>query len=126
MYCSNCGSEIPNNAKFCANCGNACVEPKQEEPMLNNGNTNQFNNSNGYTNNTNNSMAIAGLICSIIGLFVCGIPLGIISVILGIIAHKQAVINRSSTKMITWVIILGAIDIALPIIIIYSWFSQIF
>ena len=126
MYCSNCGSEIPNNAKFCANCGNACVEQKQEEQTLNNGNTNQFNNSNGYTNNTNNSMAIAGLICSIVGLFVYGIPLGIISVILGIIAHKQAVINRSSTKMITWVIILGAIDIALPIIIIDSWFSLIF
>lgn len=30
MYCSNCGSEIPNNSRFCGNCGNKIEqEPKE-------------------------------------------------------------------------------------------------
>lgn len=30
MYCSNCGSEIPNNSQFCGNCGNK-IEQKPNE-----------------------------------------------------------------------------------------------
>lgn len=118
MYCSKCGNKVNENDKFCTKCGNACIE---QERTFNNENINQFN-----TSNSTNSMALPSLICSIVGLFVFGIPLGIISLILGIMAHKQAVISRSSTKMATWAIILGIIDIVLPIIYIDSWYSLIF
>lgn len=127
MYCSKCGNEIKEGEDFCTQCGNACTVQKHNERAFNYENMNQSSTSNEYTaNNTNNSMALGGLICSVIGLFIYGIPLGIISLILGIIAHKQAVINRSSTKMATWAIILGTLDIIIPIIIIDSWLSLIF
>ena len=76
MYCSKCGNKVNENDKFCTKCGNACIE---QERTFNNENINQFN-----TSNSTNSMALPSLICSIVGLFVFGIPLGIISLILGI------------------------------------------
>lgn len=114
MFCSKCGNQLNRDDKFCSKCGQSSIEAPPN---------NQQNIDNSNASNTTNSMALASIICAIIGLFIFGIPLGIISLILGIMAHKQAVISRSSTKMATWAIILGVIDIILPIIYIDSLFN---
>lgn len=37
MFCRNCGSEIPSNAKFCTMCGTETVAPKNQEQKNNEG-----------------------------------------------------------------------------------------
>lgn len=57
--------------------------------------------------------AKGALICSIIGLFICGIPLGITSIILAIMAKNA---GNTSTKC-TVALVLGIIDIVGMIIV---------
>ncbi|MBO4635900.1 MAG: hypothetical protein J5685_02025 [Clostridiales bacterium] len=57
--------------------------------------------------------ATGALVCSIIGLFICGIPLGITSIILAIMAKNA---GNTSTKC-TVALVLGIIDIVGMIIV---------
>ena len=34
MYCRHCGSEIPEGASFCANCGQAVSSPPEPKPFV--------------------------------------------------------------------------------------------
>lgn len=72
----------------------------------------------------NAGMAIASLVCGIIGLFVASTLLGPMALILGVVAHRH---TRSGMAVAG--IILGAVDIVLAIIGIavlnsgnFSWF----
>lgn len=56
-------------------------------------------------------LAIGGLVCGIIGLFIANIILGPIALILGLVAHR-----RAASGMAKAAVILGAVDIVLGII----------
>ncbi|MFI7274041.1 DUF4190 domain-containing protein [Streptomyces sp. MS19] len=73
----------------------------------------------GTTARQNSSaMAVASLVCGIVGLFLAGIPLGILAIVLGALAQK-----RTPTGMARAGIILGVVDIVLAIVAIAAWNS---
>lgn len=92
LFCTNCGKKLEPNSQFCNNCGHSV-----------------YNRS--TANNTNNSsVALAGFICSIVGLFILPLLLGIIALVLGIIGRNQDNISKKSKNQATTAIVLGIID----------------
>lgn len=85
-YCSRCGNQISETAKFCGRCGAKNVVAANntvQQPVVNNQSinsscnpiSNNYNNDNViYTPKTNN-VAICSLIVSIIGIFVMSMHL---------------------------------------------------
>ncbi|WP_129841491.1 DUF4190 domain-containing protein [Streptomyces sp. RFCAC02] len=63
------------------------------------------------TRQNSNAMAVASLVCGIVGLFLAGIPLGVIAIVLGMLANRG-----TPTGMAKAGVILGAIDIVLAIV----------
>ena len=63
MYCNNCGSQIDDNAVVCIHCGAATPNAQQQEPATKQSNTIALV---GFI--LSFFVALAGLICSIIGL----------------------------------------------------------
>ena len=110
-YCHNCGKylleeengyKLDENARFCNKCGNRCDQQ----------NFNDYNNQERYEENEgkDSTVALIGLICSIVGLFVVPLLLGIASIVLGIIGKCQSDISEKSNKQATAAIVLGVID----------------
>lgn len=61
---------------------------------------------------TMNSFALASFICSLIGLVVCGLPLGIVAIITSVKAKQTFNEGQESNKwMATFGLVLGIIDI---------------
>lgn len=98
LFCTNCGKKLAPNSQFCNECGHS---------VLNRGTSNNTNNS---------SIALAGFICSIVGMFILPVVLGIIALILGIIGRNQDNISEKSRKQATTAIVLGIIDIILTFV----------
>ena len=65
-----------------------------------------------------NGMAIAGLVCGIVGLFVFAIVLGALAIIFGAIGRSKARAGAGGATMATWAIGLGVVDIVLWIVLI--------
>ncbi len=117
-FCTNCGSQLPEGANNCTNCGTAVAQatpavevvtetvpvvepapvaaPAPAAPAAAPG----------------KGMAIASLVCGLVALFCSGGTLSILALIFGIIAKKQG----SKSGMATAGIVLGAVGIALMII----------
>ncbi|WP_052847906.1 DUF4190 domain-containing protein [Streptomyces avicenniae] len=57
------------------------------------------------------AMAVASLVCGIVGLFLAGIPLGVLAIVLGAMSQR-----RTPTGMARAGIILGVVDIVLAVI----------
>ncbi len=85
-----CGEKLTPNAQFCSKCGH---------------NMRTYNN-----DSKTNPLALTGFICSIVGLIVLPLILGIVSIVLGIIVKSQDNINAKSRKQSTVAIVLGVID----------------
>ena len=127
MYCSKCGNKVNENDKFCTKCGNACMEtPPSPQQNTNNSSSNTSNAQNEYNNiynnihnnyqnenkpSSNNPIALAGIICSIVGLLVFGVFLGIIAIVLGIVAYQQPNIDTKNKQTATFSIVIGIVDI---------------
>ena len=105
-YCSKCGNKLNINAKFCNKCGNYC---EQQNSSVNN-NEEEYESNEG----TNSPIALAGLICAIVGLFVFPYILGIAAIVLGIIGRCQENISSRSKKQAVASIILGVIIMIWP------------
>ena len=101
-FCNKCGNKLDENARYCNKCGNRCDQQ----------NFNENNNQERYEENEGKDSVIAliGLICSIVGLFVVPLLLGIASIVLGIIGKCQSDISEKSNKQATAAIVLGVID----------------
>lgn len=56
-------------------------------------------------------LAIAGLVCGIIGVFIGSIVLGPIALILGLVAHR-----RAASGMAKAAVVLGVVDIVLAVV----------
>ena len=65
-----------------------------------------------------NGMAIAGLVCGIVGLFVFAVVLGVLAIVFGAIGRSRARAGAGGATMATWAIGLGVVDIVLWIVLI--------
>jgi predicted amidophosphoribosyltransferase len=98
IYCTTCGYELRSNATYCSSCGKDVEERKVENTIDYRESTN-YNSNRKYYVSTESS---AGIICGIIGLFIFGFILGIISIILS---------TKPNNKYPVGSLILGIIDI---------------
>lgn len=63
------------------------------------------------TTSDGKGLAIGGLVCGIVGIFLASIILGPIALILGLVAHR-----RTATGIAKAAVILGVVDIILAIV----------
>jgi hypothetical protein len=70
------------------------------------------------TRSAANGMAIAGLVCGIVGLFVFAIVLGVLAIVFGAIGRNRARAGAGGATMATWAIGLGVLDIVLWVVLI--------
>ena len=121
--CMSCGSIVEDRDKFCQNCGSSNFEVKEvknevqefKNEFKNNAVNpkDEFNMSNGKTN----GMAIASLVCSLVGLFVASIVMGIVSISLSRSAKARiAAFKEGGQGMATAGFVIGIIDLALGVI----------
>lgn len=109
--CKVCGKIINEGDKFCQGCG-ASVE-NEVVNVQNNATVNpQYNQTNNNAGKTNPS-AIAGFVCSLLGLIVAGILMGVLAISLGVSAKKHIEIfkNEKGKGLATAAIVIGIIDI---------------
>ncbi len=129
-FCKYCGSKLNEEDKFCQKCG-----AKVEESVIstNNNVTNSgVQNNNEQVSNTNsnpqndavngkngtNPSAIAGFVCSLVGLLIFGVIMGVIAICLGVTAkkHMEVFKNEKGGGLATAAIIIGIIDVVFSII----------
>lgn len=129
-FCNHCGTMLAEDEKFCPNCG-AKAEAKSEvvkeaEVVANNQTTstqsNLNNNVNQATGTKTNGMAIASMVCGIVGLFIGALWLGITALCLSIAAKNRLKVfpEEKGKGMATAGLVLGIIDIAFGIIGIFA------
>ncbi|MBE7036200.1 MAG: DUF4190 domain-containing protein [Ruminococcaceae bacterium] len=98
MICPNCGNHNEDNATHCFSCGTTL-------------NTMVKTNS-----NAGKGLAIASLVCGIVSFFCFGIVLGILAVVFGVLAKRQGYRGAMATVGI----VLGAIGLALYVIMLIA------
>ena len=124
-FCKYCGSELNEGSKFCQKCGAKIEEIienndpiKTVENGLNNNpvNNNQTNENkrddvNGETKT--NPAAVASVVCSLVGLIIAGLPLGIVAICLSVAAkiHIKVIPNEKGSGMATAGLVIGIIDV---------------
>ena len=126
-YCKNCGKELSEYSMFCIDCGIKVeeeipvTEPVKDDVIIENNQVNEPNQNNN-TNTTEvqktNGTAIAGFVCSIVGIFFAGLIMGILGISLGVTARKhiQVFENEKGKGLATAAIIIGIIDIGFVIL----------
>lgn len=137
MLCKFCGTNNPDGATFCANCGSGLEasttqysynEPTYSQPNYNQGqySQNQYNdpyNQNAYQNpyanypgnppNPGLGFAIAGMVCGIVSFFCFAYILGALGIIFGAVAKSKG----CKSGMATAGIVCGIIGIILMILL---------
>ena len=128
--CNHCGTMLADDEKFCPNCGAKVEEVKEvvKEAEVYTSNNETTTNTGAPTKT--NGMAIASMICGIVGLVVAALWLGITAICLSIAAKNRMKVfpNEKGKGMATAGLVLGIIDVAFGVIGIFaslfiaSWF----
>ena len=142
MLCKFCGTNNPDGATYCANCGSGLEAstaqytydgPAYSEPNYNQGQYSQnqyndpYNQQNAYQNTYQNpyangpvnppnpglGFAIAGMVCGIVSFFCFAYILGTLGIIFGIVAKSKG----CKSGMATAGIVCGIIGIVLMILL---------
>ncbi len=85
-FCISCGSELPENAVACPNCGamqnanQAQVQPQPQQVVVNNV----------QAQNKSNGLAIAGFVVSLVSTLLCCGSFNVISLVLSIVGVAKA------------------------------------
>ena len=121
-FCMHCGTMLGDDEKFCPNCGAKAevekAEVKEEPVVVNNTQTVNTNASQAGVAPKTNGLAIAAMVCGIVGIFIANLWLGIIALSLGIAAKNKLKIfpEQKGKGMATAGIVLGIIDLALAVL----------
>ncbi len=125
-FCMHCGTPISEGEKFCSNCGASTedVAVKNTVETTVNSNNNLNNNLNNNINNTiegktgTNGLAIGSLVCSLCGLIVAGVILGIVAISLSIAAKQQLKVykNQKGNGLATAGLVIGIVDVSLVLL----------
>lgn len=123
-FCTNCGTKLNEGDMFCANCGTAVNQNSAQnqgdvQNQVNAQQTQNNYNQQTYYNNgaqagqqKTNGLAIAGFVCSLVGLFVFPLILGILGVCFGGVGKKRIeAFNEKGNGFATASIIIGILDI---------------
>ena len=107
-FCKYCGSELNDGTKFCPKCG-----AKIEEIIENNNQTNENKRDDVTGETKTNPAAVASLVCSLVGLIIAGLPLGIVAICLSVAAKKHIKVfpNEKGSGMATAGLVIGIIDV---------------
>ena len=107
-FCKYCGSELNDETKFCPKCG-----AKIEEIIENNDQTNENKRDDVTGETKTNPAAVASLVCSLVGLIIAGLPLGIVAICLSVAAKKHIKVfpNEKGSGMATAGLVIGIIDV---------------
>jgi NADH:ubiquinone oxidoreductase subunit K len=143
-YCKNCGSELPDDAAFCAKCGTPAsaaeqpvqsVQPTQtvQQTPPPNAQPNTYHSYNAYNGTgqvpyqKTNGLSVAGFVVSLIGIltsfYIIGIVIGLVGMILSIIGTSK--VKQSGEKgkgLAIAVIIIGALAIVIGILAIFVYY----
>lgn len=124
-FCKYCGSELNEGSKFCQKCGAKIEEiVENNDPIktvgnesnnntINNNATNNIKNDDVNGENKTNPAAVASLVCSLVGLIIAGLPLGIVAICLSVAAKKHIKVfpNEKGSGMATAGLVIGIIDV---------------
>ena len=131
-FCKYCGNQLEEESKFCTKCGKS-IEDNQnvENNVSENDTVNNVTNSTTTVNDTQNvntdmkgktnPLAIAGFVCSLVGLLIFGLYLGIIAITCSVLAKKHIKLfeNETGEGLATAGLVIGIIDVVGAVI---SWF----
>ncbi len=120
-YCSNCGSKLEENAKFCLACG-APVEQTNTDTNTNTLHTAPVENTTPAPAKASGVLNMVQLVWSLINLLLCCTPLGIASLIMAILAKDAPSAEEEAKKLKTAKIcnLIGTI-VGAVIIIVYAF-----
>lgn len=107
-YCIKCGAQNSDNAVTCSNCGAALANVPSYNAVQTNGTAGK-------------GFAIAGMVCGIVSFFCFGIILGVLAIIFGAVAKNKGYRGGMATAGI----VLGAIGLALYLIMLIACGSMI-
>lgn len=120
--CKYCGNTLNDGDKFCQKCGGVVEEASTNQTtaeVVNNISDTQNNNQSQseYSGKTNGT-AIASLVCSLVGIIIAAIPLGIVSICLSAAAmkHISAFPGEKGKGMAIAGLVIGIIDIVFGVI----------
>lgn len=124
-FCKNCGNKLNEEDKFCLKCGAAVEEnsPKStNEQQTNIPNNNTAQNDNAMETTKTNAAAVGGFVCSLVGILIFGIIMGILAICLSVTAkrHMQVFPNEKGKGLATAALVIGIIDI------VFSFIGSIF
>jgi len=71
----------------------------------------------GGTRTRSNGLAVAGLVCGIVGIFLANVILGPLAIIFGSIGLSRARAGGEHRTMSAWAIALGVLDIVLFVVV---------
>ena len=143
-FCKNCGTSMNEAERFCPNCGtdngadmggnpNMQQQPNMNynqqpnyngQPNMNYGPQQNMNygpqqnmNYNGVAQDKYNPFAIASFVCSIVGIFLFGLIMGILSVIFAVVAKNRAKTfpNEKGRGLATAGLVIGIIEIIIMV-----------
>lgn len=119
--CKYCGNVLEDGDNFCQKCGAVADAVQDNEPgMSAQANANVTNNFNQQQNTTNatyagktSGIAIGGFVCSLVGLLVAGVILGIVAISLGAAAlnHIKTFPGEKGKGLAIAAIVIGVFDI---------------
>ena len=95
-YCSNCGTKIDENAKFCLACGTPTEQTENTETVAP-----SFEDTTPAPAKASGVLNTAQLVWSIINLVVCCMPLGIAGLIMTIFAKDAPTAEEEAKKLKT-------------------------
>ena len=124
-FCKYCGSELNDETKFCPKCGAKIEEIiENNDPIktvenglnnnpVNNNQTNEIKRDDVTGETKTNPAAVASLVCSLVGLIIAGLPLGIVAICLSVAAKKHIKVfpNEKGSGMATAGLVIGIIDV---------------
>lgn len=128
--CKYCGSSLNDDDNFCQKCG-ALADDGTAKPSASAQEFNQYNAGFNNSQNTNegkiNGVAIASLVCSIVGLFFATAILGTVAICLSVSAkkHIKAFPGEGGSGIATAGLVIGIVDLALLVITIIAGVSII-
>lgn len=129
MYCAKCGKEMDDSAKFCPSCGAetsgetvseqpAAQQPIQQQPYS------EPAYASAQPSEPSSGIAVGALICGIIGLVLCWVPivgliLSIVAIVLG--GKGKRTLPDGKRGMAVAGFILGIIGLVISIIVLIAW-----